>query len=207
MMRYAEHFRLAQQLGKHLHELMGWSGPMTHRQFVLWCHWLDYEYNLPSRTDYYLMQVACENRRTFSKHPDKIAIQNFRLTIGDSNNQQREATSREQRIEAMKQRWMGRMTAPVTVIRDGKEEKDKYIPPFVRQRQELQRQLEAKKKQRTEQKQKQKQRAAQPTPSSQEVPNGDGSRTGRVAGANERRRQQIRRNAQGRAEQDGNGGK
>jgi hypothetical protein len=37
---------------------MGWVGPMTHRQYQVWQEWLDEEINHPSRSDYYMMQVA-----------------------------------------------------------------------------------------------------------------------------------------------------
>ena len=42
----------------HLHELMGWSGPMTDRQYNAWLNWLDADMNNPSRADYYAMMVA-----------------------------------------------------------------------------------------------------------------------------------------------------
>lgn len=39
---------------------MGWSGPMTHRQFRAWVEFLREDWNNPSRSDYYQMQVALE---------------------------------------------------------------------------------------------------------------------------------------------------
>lgn len=44
----------------HLHEVLGWPGPMTHRQFMAWMEWLESEWNRPSRSDNYLMQIAKE---------------------------------------------------------------------------------------------------------------------------------------------------
>lgn len=41
---------------------MGWDGPLTDRQFLVWQAWLDEDYNHPSRGDLYLMQVAHEAR-------------------------------------------------------------------------------------------------------------------------------------------------
>lgn len=35
-----EHFRLAHALGVSLSELLGWEGPLTHRQFLAWGAWL-----------------------------------------------------------------------------------------------------------------------------------------------------------------------
>jgi hypothetical protein len=53
----------------HLHQLMGWSGPMTERQYVTWMAWLDLELNNPSRADWYSMMVA---RATGAKNVEPI---------------------------------------------------------------------------------------------------------------------------------------
>lgn len=40
---------------------------MTDRQFRAWCKWLDMQWDRPSRTDHYLMQIAaalCEGKST-----------------------------------------------------------------------------------------------------------------------------------------------
>ncbi len=54
----------------HLHELMGWPGPMTHIQFVMWQDWLRHEMDVPSRSDHYLMQIASEVHKTKFKPED-----------------------------------------------------------------------------------------------------------------------------------------
>lgn len=59
-MRWEGRLRLAHELKKQLHEIMGWPGPMTHRQFLVWQAWLDKEWNVPSRSDWYAMQTARE---------------------------------------------------------------------------------------------------------------------------------------------------
>lgn len=46
------------QLRKHLHEVLSWEGPLTHRQYVVWQAWFSTQWDEPSRNDYYLMQVA-----------------------------------------------------------------------------------------------------------------------------------------------------
>jgi hypothetical protein len=56
--RFDGWFRLASHLKKSLNELMGWDGPMTHRQFAAWQWWLLEQWNQPSRSDHYAMQVA-----------------------------------------------------------------------------------------------------------------------------------------------------
>lgn len=42
---------------------MGWPGPITHRQFVVWEAWLKEEWDKPNRGDNYLMLVAAWVRR------------------------------------------------------------------------------------------------------------------------------------------------
>jgi hypothetical protein len=57
-LRFDGWFRLASHLKKTLNELMGWDGPMTHRQFAAWQWWLLEQWNQPDRHDHYLMSVA-----------------------------------------------------------------------------------------------------------------------------------------------------
>jgi hypothetical protein len=56
------HFRLCHELKLSLHELLGWAGPLTHRQCVAWSVWLERQWNKPTRSDHYAMQVAAEVR-------------------------------------------------------------------------------------------------------------------------------------------------
>lgn len=44
-----------------MHELMGWPGPMTERQFVTWIEWLNQDLNRPSRADWYALKIARSN--------------------------------------------------------------------------------------------------------------------------------------------------
>ncbi len=43
---------------KELHEVFGWAGPITFRQFQVWQAWFLLQLNRPSRSDHYLMRVA-----------------------------------------------------------------------------------------------------------------------------------------------------
>lgn len=58
---------------------MGWSGPMTHRQFASWSVYLEEEWNRPDRTDHYLMQVGVEVRRVLSREPNSHKLDDMRL--------------------------------------------------------------------------------------------------------------------------------
>lgn len=184
-MRYDGHFRLAHELGKHLHEVLGWNGPLTHRQFVLWNLWLDEQLNIPTRDNYYQMQVACETRRMFSKNPQGIKIDHFKLKF--KREKEQTVTTDQERIRQIHQRWIGRMTAPVRVIQDG-QEIEPIIPPIVKRQQEQKKQQQKQREtlaKRQQQKQTQKKPPEQ-TPSSPN--NGDNARTRRIASQNDRRR-------------------
>jgi hypothetical protein len=50
---------LARECGKTINELLGWQGPLTHRQFQMWQEWVFIvDKNHPSRDNYYMMQCA-----------------------------------------------------------------------------------------------------------------------------------------------------
>lgn len=84
-MSYAPHFELADRLGMHLHDLLGWVGPMTHRQFSAWQRWLRDRWEVPSRSDYYLMQIAFEARnilRSLAGSGRSLSLEDFKLKFG-----------------------------------------------------------------------------------------------------------------------------
>lgn len=119
-MRYDGHFRLAQQLGKSLNEVMGLDGPMTHRQFLAWQYWMNLQQNVPDKTDHYLMQIACEVRRVLAKHPRQIKIEDFKLTFSNQANKHPKALTKEGKIEASKSMWLGMMNSDINIIdKDG----------------------------------------------------------------------------------------
>ena len=62
-----------------LHELLGWSGPLTHRQFRCWQAWLEAEWNAPSRTDHYLMLVAQRVLQAAAKNPGSVTLDGQRI--------------------------------------------------------------------------------------------------------------------------------
>jgi hypothetical protein len=88
----------------HLHRVMGWRGPMTHRQFGAWQAWLRRQWNEPTRTDDYLAQIACEVRRGWVKKPQSVRLQHFRLRYEGAP----AADGRHAAAEASKQVWLGR---------------------------------------------------------------------------------------------------
>jgi hypothetical protein len=81
--RWDGHFRLAHGLRKSLNELLGIDLPLTHRQYILWLHWLKEEWNHPSRDNFYLMAVAQKVVQVQVKHPDLVKLKDFEITFED----------------------------------------------------------------------------------------------------------------------------
>ena len=62
-----------------LHELLGWPGPLTHRQFRTWQAWLQAEWNAPSRTDHYLMLIAQRVLQAAARNPGSVTLDGQRI--------------------------------------------------------------------------------------------------------------------------------
>lgn len=147
MKRYDGYFRLAHELKKNLNDVLGWGGVLTHRQFIAWQCWLNAQLNVPTRDNFYQMQIACEVRRTFTKNPNKINPNQFKLEFGKKNTSSQDIDSDEfkRQVADMKQRLLGFMTKEVTVIRDGKVA-EIIEPPLVKRQRILREQAEKRKK-------------------------------------------------------------
>lgn len=59
----------------------------TYRQYIAWLEWLDRQWDIPTRIEFYLMQIAMEVRRVLSKFPNKIKLLDFMLKRGDGKNE------------------------------------------------------------------------------------------------------------------------
>ena len=93
---------------------------MTHRQFVVWCAWLDIEFDRPDRSDWYAMQVAAEVRRVLAKNPGNIKTDSFKLKFQVGAKTVK--PTRAEAAAAAKERSLARMTGNVirvVVDRDG----------------------------------------------------------------------------------------
>ncbi len=93
----------------HMHDLLGWPGPMTQRQFVTWVAWLRVQWDRPDRTDGYLMQVAAEVRRGHVKNPRKVKLEDFRLKYDGGSSRKKPAMTKEQATAMSKAVWMARL--------------------------------------------------------------------------------------------------
>lgn len=78
---------------------------------LVWLAWLDSQYEVPARGDFYLMQVAAEVRRVLSKKPSAIKLSDFHLRFSE-----RAPASKQQAAAVSKAAWVGRMTMPVKVV-------------------------------------------------------------------------------------------
>lgn len=47
--------------------------------------WFNQQYDEPSRSDYYLMQIAQEVRRVLSKNPSRVRLLDFKLPFGKTS--------------------------------------------------------------------------------------------------------------------------
>lgn len=106
----------------------------TQRQFNTWMTWLNMEWDRPSLSDHYLMQIACQVTRVLAKDPAKIQPNDFRLKFvsketeaerisasdtDDETQIQADDTPlslRNQAAAISKSMWLGRMTMPVIEV-------------------------------------------------------------------------------------------
>lgn len=51
----------------------------TYRQLLAWIEYLDVQWDEPTRSDFYLMQIACEVRRVLAKDRNAIQLKHFFL--------------------------------------------------------------------------------------------------------------------------------
>jgi hypothetical protein len=103
--RHDDHFRLCRELSKHLHELLGWPAPLTHRQFLAWRAWLRAELDRPDKITAYLQQIACEVRRGHVRHPGRVKLDDLKLTFEEKTAAPAAAMTREQAAALSKARW------------------------------------------------------------------------------------------------------
>lgn len=73
----------------------------TRREYLAWLAWLDKEWEHPSRTDYYLMQIAAEVNGVLRKK-GPLKLDNFKLRFTDDKKQPKKETTQQS-----KSRWLG----------------------------------------------------------------------------------------------------
>lgn len=86
--------------------MMGWEGPATWRQLETWRMWLKAQWNEPSRTDHYLMQLTAEIRRGNAKDPAKVQDEHFKIKFTEKMTEpQTSPLSPEDRTKISRSVW------------------------------------------------------------------------------------------------------
>lgn len=85
----------------------------THREYLTWMAYFELELDRPSRSDNYLMQIACEVRRTRAETPSAVKLQDFKLQF---EQQEQGAVSEEELIRRSQGSWKALMRMPVRVV-------------------------------------------------------------------------------------------
>lgn len=84
---------------------MGWAGPVTHRQHRAWLVWSADQWNNPSLTDHYLMQITMVLLRAHFKNTGGARLNGMRLKFTTPSNDHRPKVTREQAAAWSKMRW------------------------------------------------------------------------------------------------------
>lgn len=101
---------------------MGWSGPMTHRQYLGWKEWLTNQYNHPSRTDWYLLELMTEVRRSWVKNPKKVTTLPILKFVDPADKDKKPTMTKEQATRWSKQRWFKGVGMVPRIVYKTKEE-------------------------------------------------------------------------------------
>lgn len=126
-------FRLAHELKKHIHEVLGWSGPMTYRQYLAWQAWIDMEWDRPSRSDWYAMQTAAEVQRGYlmNNHLDPSQVREANMKLAFQRSRSAQATlspDQEAAEEAQFQEWQMQLSKARALAMRGNIVKEVPMP-------------------------------------------------------------------------------
>jgi hypothetical protein len=83
---------------------------MSHREYLTRLAWLEEQWNIPSLTHHYLMQVAQEVRRGWIKKPSTVKSEHFRLkftSVTKESKSKSSETYRNRIIKSAKAAWLG----------------------------------------------------------------------------------------------------
>lgn len=79
--QYALWLQIAERLSMTVREAME---TVTHREYLLWYRYLSEEFNRPSRTDWYLAQIAREVHCVLHKNPSSVKTNSFLMKFQSS---------------------------------------------------------------------------------------------------------------------------
>lgn len=89
---------------------------MSYREYRTRLAWKRIEFETPSRSDYYLMQIAQEVRRVLHKNPAKVMLDHFLLKFKKNSASSKSDIDKSKMISESKARWF----AAVGLDKDGK---------------------------------------------------------------------------------------
>lgn len=98
--------------------MLGWPGPLTHRQFAAWVDWFDgVQHDFPSLDNLYQARVAQRVQQKFADEPEKVELRHQLVRPGELNPDQpqprpqpktKEELDREsEALSAMWGAWLG----------------------------------------------------------------------------------------------------
>lgn len=75
---------------------------VSHREFLGWVAWMNNQWNSPSRSDWYLMELMAVVRRLMHDNPASVQPRQFRLRFDDESAESKPGHS----VEQSKSTWM-----------------------------------------------------------------------------------------------------
>lgn len=117
--------------GMTIQELLGWSPGVTHRQMLMLIAWEEEQWNIPNRTDHYLMMLACIQARANSKTPQSIQPKDFALSFSKKSTTISKDDAEKQLAYAKASRaaMLGGMKRLTIIDREGNIIKAPELPP------------------------------------------------------------------------------
>ena len=91
--------------------MLGWRGPITYRQFLVYEQYEADQMQYPSRTDHYLMAIRLDMRNLTAK-VQSTDLEKMRL-VPKKGGRRSKPVSKELATAWAKSRWLRMMTAPV----------------------------------------------------------------------------------------------
>jgi len=84
---------------------------VTHREHLTWLYWLREEKNNPGINEHYLMMVGAEIRRSRTKNPKEVKLEDMRLEFSFAGPEEQEGMTLEEQktySDWLKQAYLAR---------------------------------------------------------------------------------------------------
>lgn len=90
---------------------------MTHRQFITWRYWIEIDWNTPSRSDHYVMQVGQKVERVLHRKPKSVTLDGQKIRFAARGGKVANDSDKRAAVTALaKAQWLGLMTKPVREV-------------------------------------------------------------------------------------------